>query len=370
MAGSAVVVDLADVYLVRWFCAQNEAASTLPRATTMSVSSSLPPTVATAAATLCSSTARSGVPHSNKSCEISSASVLESRSSPEQYMKCEDAYGANNYHPVPVVLSRGEGVYVWDVQGKQYFDFLSAYSAVNQGHCHPRIIAAMREQSEKLTLTSRAFHNNLLGVFCASLSKLFGYDRVLPMNSGVEAGETAIKLSRKWAYEKKMVPANQAVIIFASNNFWGRTLAAVSSSTDPDCYSNFGPYMPGFEIIPYNDVSALQEKLANNPNVAAFYVEPIQGEAGVVVPDDGYMTKCAQICKQHKVLLVVDEIQTGLGRTGKLLCCDYDNVRPDILVLGKALSGGTFPVSAVLADDEIMLCFKPGQHGSTYGGKN
>ena len=279
----------------------------------------------------------------------------------------EEKYGAHNYHPLPVVLVRGEGVHVWDVNGRRYFDFLSAYSAVNQGHCHPRIIKAMVNQASKLTLTSRAFYNNLLGEYEKYITSYFGYEKVLPMNTGVEGGETAIKLARKWAYTKKGVPANQAKIIFVEGNFWGRTMAAISSSTDPSSYEGFGPYMSGFEIIPYNDLEAL-EKATKDPNVAAFMLEPIQGEAGVVVPTEGYLKKAYDICKRNNVLFIADEVQTGLARTGKMLACDYEEVRPDILILGKALSGGTMPVSAVLCDDYIMLNIKPGEHGSTYGG--
>lgn len=279
----------------------------------------------------------------------------------------EEKYGAHNYHPLPVVLVRGEGVHVWDVNGKRYFDFLSAYSAVNQGHCHPRIIKAMVNQASKLTLTSRAFYNNLLGEYEKYITSYFGYEKVLPMNTGVEGGETAIKLARRWAYTKKGVADNQAKIIFVEGNFWGRTIAAISSSTDPSSFEGFGPYMSGFEIIPYNDLNAL-EQATKDPNVAAFMLEPIQGEAGVVVPDEGYLSKAYEICKRNNVLFIADEVQTGLARTGKMLACDYEDVRPDILILGKALSGGTMPVSAVLCDDYIMLNIKPGEHGSTYGG--
>lgn len=279
----------------------------------------------------------------------------------------EEKYGAHNYHPLPVVLVRGEGVHVWDVNGKRYFDFLSAYSAVNQGHCHPRIIKAMVNQASKLTLTSRAFYNNLLGEYEKYITSYFGYEKVLPMNTGVEGGETAIKLARRWAYTKKGVADNQAKIIFVEGNFWGRTIAAISSSTDPSSFEGFGPYMSGFEIIPYNDLNAL-EQATKDPNVAAFMLEPIQGEAGVVVPDEGYLSKAYEICKRNNVLFIADEVQTGLARTGKMLACDYEEVRPDILILGKALSGGTMPVSAVLCDDYIMLNIKPGEHGSTYGG--
>ncbi len=279
----------------------------------------------------------------------------------------EAKYGAMNYHPLPVVLQKGEGVFVYDVEGKQYFDFLSAYSAVNQGHCHPEIIAALNDQASRLTLTSRAFHNDVLGRFEEYITKYFGYDRVLPMNTGVEGGETAVKLCRKWAYKVKGVPDNQAKIVFVAGNFWGRTLAAISSSTDPLSRNGFGPYMPGFEVIRYNDISAL-EKILEDPDVAGFMVEPIQGEAGVIVPDNGYLKKAFDLCRKHNVLFIADEIQTGLGRTGKLLACDYEGFKPDILILGKALSGGVLPVSAVLARDEIMLTIRPGEHGSTYGG--
>jgi len=282
-------------------------------------------------------------------------------------IELEEKYGAHNYHPLPVVLDRGLGVHVWDVEGKRYFDFLSAYSAVNQGHCHPRIINAMTEQAQKLTLTSRAYYNSKLGEFVKYMTEYFGYDRVLPMNTGVEGGETAIKLTRKWAYQVKGVEENKAKIIFAEGNFWGRTLAAISSSTDPSSYKNYGPYMPGFELVPYNDLSAL-EKALQDPNVAGFMVEPIQGEAGVVVPDEGYLRKAYEMCKAANVLFIADEVQTGIARTGKLLCCEHDGFRPDILILGKALSGGAMPVSAVFCSDEIMLTIKPGEHGSTYGG--
>lgn len=280
----------------------------------------------------------------------------------------EKKYGAFNYHPLPVVLDKGEGIYVWDVEGRRYFDFLSAYSAVNQGHCHPKIIDALIDQARRLTLTSRAFYNSVLGRYEKYMCELFGYQRVLPMNTGVEGGETAVKLARKWAYEVKKVPQNQAIILFAENNFWGRTIAAISSSTDPESYTNYGPYLPGFKIIPYNDLKALEDELATNPHVAAFMVEPIQGEAGVVVPDDGYLAGVRKLCTHYNVLFIADEVQTGIGRTGKMLATDYENARPDILVLGKALSGGVMPVSAVLADDEVMLTIRPGQHGSTFGG--
>ncbi|MBC7652020.1 MAG: ornithine--oxo-acid transaminase [Deinococcales bacterium] len=283
------------------------------------------------------------------------------------YLHLEEQFGAHNYHPLPVVLDRGEGVFLYDVDGKRYYDFLSGYSAVNQGHCHPKIIDALTKQASKLTLTSRAFHNNLLGEYSKYITAYFGYDKVLPMNTGVEGGETAIKLARRWAYDKKGVAENQAKIIFAEGNFWGRTLAAISSSTDPSSYKGFGPFMPGFDIVPYNDIPAL-EVAFKDKNVAAFMVEPIQGEAGVVLPDDDYLQKVRALCTQYNVLFIADEIQTGLCRTGKLLACDHENVRPDILILGKALSGGTMPVAAVLADDEIMLNIQPGEHGSTYGG--
>lgn len=285
----------------------------------------------------------------------------------EEYIIKEEKYGAHNYHPLPVVLSKGEGVHVWDVDGKHYFDFLSAYSAVNQGHCHPKIIKALNEQASKLTLTSRAFHNDILGEYERFITDLFGYDKVLPMNTGVEGGETANKLARKWGYLKKGIPENQAKIIFAKGNFWGRTLAAISSSDDPVSFEGFGPYMPGYELIDYNDLDALAEAL-KDPNVAAFMVEPIQGEAGVVVPHEGYLKGVRDLCTQHNVLFIADEVQTGIARTGKMLATDYEDARPDIVILGKAISGGVFPVSAVLADDEIMLCIKPGEHGSTFGG--
>ena len=285
----------------------------------------------------------------------------------EEAIHLEDKYGAHNYHPIPVVLTKGEGVYVWDVDGKRYYDFLSAYSAVNQGHCHPKIIAAMTEQASKLTLTSRAFYNDVLGKYEKFMTELLGYDKLLPMNTGVEGGETAIKLARRWGYEVKGIEKNKAKVIFAEGNFWGRTLAAVSSSNDPSSYAGYGPYMPGFELIPYNDLVAL-EKAISDPNVAAFMVEPIQGEAGVVVPHDGYLKGVSDLCKKYNVLFIADEVQTGIARTGKMLACDHEGVKPDILVLGKALSGGTMPVSAVLASNEIMLTIKPGEHGSTYGG--
>jgi ornithine--oxo-acid transaminase len=292
--------------------------------------------------------------------------VLEHVTSQEA-IELENKYGAHNYHPLPVVLSRGEGVHVWDVEGKKYYDFLSAYSAVNQGHCHPKIVDALINQAKKLTLTSRAFHNDTLGRYEKYITNLFGYDKVLPMNTGVEGGETALKLCRKWAYKVKGIPENKAKILFAENNFWGRTLAAVSSSTDPSAYEDYGPYLPGFEIVKYNDLSAL-EKALEDPNVAGFMVEPIQGEAGVMVPDEGYLKKAYELCKSKNVLFIADEVQTGISRTGKLFCCQHENIKPDILILGKALSGGVFPVSAALADDEIMMTIKPGEHGSTFGG--
>ena len=285
----------------------------------------------------------------------------------QQAIDLENKHGAHNYHPLPVVLSRGKGVYVWDVEGKKYYDFLSAYSAVNQGHCHPKIIEALKEQASILTLTSRAFHNNVLGEYEEYVTNLFGYDKILPMNTGVEGGETAIKLCRKWAYKVKGIQENKAKILFAENNFWGRTLAAVSSSTDPSAYKDYGPYLPGFEIVKYNDLKAL-EKALDDPNVAGFMVEPIQGEAGVMVPDEGYLKKAYDLCKSKNVLFIADEVQTGIARTGKLICCDHHGFKPDILILGKALSGGVFPVSAVLSSDEVMLTIKPGEHGSTFGG--
>lgn len=283
------------------------------------------------------------------------------------YFDLEDKFGAHNYHPLPVMLTKGKGVYVWDVDGKKYYDFLSAYSAVNQGHCHPKIIQTFIEQAQRLTLTSRAFHNDALGEFCEYMTGLFGYDKVLPMNSGAEGVETALKLCRKWAYQVKGIRKYEAKIIVCENNFHGRTITIVSFSTDPTSKNGYGPYTPGFEVIPYNDLPAL-EKALQDKNVAGFLVEPIQGEAGVVVPDDGYLSKAYQYCKDAHVLFIADEIQTGLCRTGKMLCCDHEKVHPDILILGKALSGGTMPISAVLADDEIMLTVKPGEHGSTYGG--
>ncbi len=283
------------------------------------------------------------------------------------YIDREDRFGAHNYHPLPVVLERGEGVFVWDVEGKRYFDFLASYSAVNQGHCHPRIVNALADQAQKLALTSRAFYNNVLGEWEEKMTSLFGYDRVLPMNSGAEADETALKLTRKWAYKIKGIPRNQAKIIVCNGNFHGRTISIISMSSDPDAYNDYGPYTPGFVNIPYNNTEALEEKL-KDPDVAGFLVEPIQAEAGVYVPDSGYLKKAAELCKKHGVLLIADEVQTGLARTGKMLACDHEHVRPDILILGKALSGGMYPVSCVLADNEIMLTIRPGEHGSTYGG--
>ncbi|MFM7310197.1 MAG: ornithine--oxo-acid transaminase [Flavobacteriales bacterium] len=285
----------------------------------------------------------------------------------KELMDIEDRYGAHNYHPLPVVLERGEGVHLWDVDGKHYFDFLSAYSAVNQGHCHPRIVQTLTEQASKLALTSRAFHHNLLGLFEKKACEIFGFDKLLPMNTGAEGVETAIKLCRKWAYQVKGIPTDQAKIIVCDHNFHGRTTTIVSFSTDQDSSQGFGPHTPGFIIIPYNDLDALKQAL-NEPHVAGFLVEPIQGEAGVVVPDEGYLAGASALCKAANVLFIADEIQTGIARTGKMLACDHEGVRPDLLILGKALSGGIYPVSAVLCDDEIMLCIQPGQHGSTYGG--
>jgi ornithine--oxo-acid transaminase len=287
--------------------------------------------------------------------------------SSKEAIELEDKYGAHNYHPLPVVLERGQGARVWDAEGKEYFDFLSAYSAVNQGHCHPRIVGALKDQAEKLTLTSRAFYNNVLGQYEKYITEYFGYDKVLPMNSGAEADETALKLIRKWGYKVKGIPANEAKIIVCADNFHGRTITIISMSTDPQSFEGFGPYTPGFITIPYNDIDALKKAL-QEPNIAGFLVEPIQGEAGVYVPEDGYLKKAYDLCKANNVLFVADEVQTGIARTGKLLACDHEGVRPDILILGKALSGGVIPVSAVLADDDIMLTIKPGEHGSTFGG--
>ena len=285
----------------------------------------------------------------------------------EKAIEIENEFGAHNYHPLPVVLNKGKGVHVWDLEGKKYYDFLPAYSAVNQGHCHPKIIKALLDQSSKLTLTSRAFHNDVLGQYEKFITSFFGYDKVLPMNTGVEGGETAVKLARKWGYEVKKIPKDRAKIIVVEGNFWGRTLGAISSSTDPSSTIGFGPFMPGYEIIPYNDIDALKASLSD-PNVAAFMVEPIQGEAGVVVPDDDYLISAYNLCKENNVLFIADEVQTGIGRTGKMLCCDHHGFKPDILILGKALSGGVFPVSAILSSNEIMLTIKPGEHGSTFGG--
>lgn len=293
---------------------------------------------------------------------------MNKKTSAKQYIEMEQKHGAHNYHPLPVVLERGEGVFVWDVDGNRYFDFLSAYSAVNQGHCHPDIVGSLVAQSQRLTLTSRAFHNNRLGPFEAFITSLFGYDKVLAMNTGAEAVETAIKLCRKWSYEKKGIAENQAQIVVCENNFHGRTTTIVSFSVDPEATTHYGPFTPGFIVIPYNDVSALEKLLKENKNIAGFLVEPIQGEAGARVPDEGYLKQCSELCKQHNVLFMADEVQTGLARTGRMLACDYENVRPDVLILGKALSGGVYPVSAVLADNELMEVFRPGQHGSTFGG--
>ncbi|MCF8253214.1 MAG: ornithine--oxo-acid transaminase [Bacteroidia bacterium] len=290
-------------------------------------------------------------------------------SKPSHYfIELEDQFGAHNYHPIPAVLEKGEGIFLWDVEGKKYFDFLSAYSAVNQGHCHPRIVKALVDQASKLTLTSRAFHNNLLGEYEKYITSYFGFDKVLPMNTGVEGGETAIKLARRWGYTVKGIPENLAHIVFVEGNFWGRTMAAISSSNDPSSYAGFGPFMPGFSLIPYNSLEAIEAAFKANPNIAAFMFEPIQGEAGVVVPHEGYLKGVRDLCTKYNVLMIADEVQTGLGRTGKLLACDYENVKPDLLILGKALSGGILPVSAVLGSNEVMLTIKPGEHGSTYGG--
>jgi ornithine--oxo-acid transaminase len=292
---------------------------------------------------------------------------LKSSLNSKFFFDVEHKYGAHNYKPLPVVLSRGEGIYLWDIHNKKYFDFLSAYSAVNQGHCNPKILEALNIQAKKLTLTSRAFYNDVLGDYEKYITNIFKYDKVLPMNTGVEGGETAIKLARKWGYLIKKIPKNKARVVFATGNFWGRTLAAISSSDDPLSYSDFGPYMPGYDIIPYNDLNSLEEKL-KNPETTAFMVEPIQGEAGVIVPDDGYLASVRSLCTKYNVLFIADEVQTGLGRTGKMLATEYEKASPVMLILGKALSGGVIPASAVLADDEIMLCIKPGEHGSTFGG--
>jgi ornithine--oxo-acid transaminase len=294
-------------------------------------------------------------------------SIIRQKINAAEAMELENRYGAHNYHPLPVVLERGKGVHVTDVDGVQYLDFLSAYSAVNQGHCHPRIIAALINQAKELTLTSRAFYNNRLGEYEQYITTYFGYDKVLPMNTGVEGGETALKLARKWGYEVKKIKENQARMVFVEGNFWGRTIAAISSSTDPSSTSGFGPFVPGYDLVPYNDLAAL-EKALQHPDVAGFMFEPIQGEAGVVVPDEGYLKGVRALCSRYNVLMIADEVQTGLCRTGKMLACDHEEVKPDILILGKALSGGVLPVSAVLANDEVMLVIKPGEHGSTYGG--
>lgn len=284
------------------------------------------------------------------------------------FIHLEDKYGAHNYHPLPVVLEKGEGVFVWDVEGKKYYDFLSAYSAVNQGHCHPKIIETLIEQSKQLTLTSRAFYNDKLGVYEKFITEYFGYEKVLPMNTGAEAVETAIKLCRKWSYQKRNIPENKAQIVVCSGNFHGRTTTIVSFSVDPDAYNDYGPFTPGFIVIPYDDIDALKKAFAENPNIAGLLVEPIQGEAGANVPHDGFLKQSYELCQQHNALFIADEVQTGIGRTGKLLACDYENVHPDILILGKALSGGTYPISAVLSSNEVMEVIRPGQHGSTFGG--
>lgn len=286
----------------------------------------------------------------------------------KDFIAKEQLYGAHNYHPLPVVLEKGEGVYVWDVEGKRYYDFLSAYSAVNQGHCHPKIVKAMIDQAQKLTLTSRAFYNNMLGKFEEFITKTFGYDKVLPMNTGAEGVETALKICRKWGYIKKGVRENEGKIIVCRNNFHGRTITIISMSTDPEAYGQFGPYTPGFIIVPYNDVETFKNVIESDPNIIGFLVEPIQGEAGVIVPDDEFLIETYKLCKKHNVLFIADEVQTGIGRTGKMLACDHVGIRPDILILGKAISGGMYPISVVLADDDIMLTIKPGQHGSTFGG--
>jgi ornithine--oxo-acid transaminase len=307
--------------------------------------------------------------NSNYTTRSLSTSTISTTTNAQSYIDLEYEKAAHNYHPLPVVLSEGKGLYVKDVDGKQYLDFLSAISAVNQGHCHPRIIEVLQEQAATLTLTSRAFHNDQMGAYSEYITNLLGYDKVLPCNTGVEAGETAIKLARKWAYEVKGIAPNQATVLFATDNFWGRTLAAVSSSTDPESYNNFGPFCPGFDFVQYNNLEDLKAKFEQyKDTLAAFMVEPIQGEAGVVVPDEGYLTRIRALCDEYNVLFIADEVQTGLCRTGKMLCVDHENIKPDILTLGKALSGGTFPISAVLANDEVMLTIKAGQHGSTYGG--
>lgn len=294
-------------------------------------------------------------------------SEMQTTTKGQRLIELENKYGAHNYHPLPVVLERGEGVFVWDTDGKRYYDFLAAYSAVNQGHCHPKITKTLIEQAQKLTLTSRAFHNNVLGEYEKFITEYFGYDKVLPMNTGAEGVETAMKLARKWGYEKKKVDENSAKIIVCEGNFHGRTISIISASSDPESYGNFGPYTPGIVKIPYNNIAALAEALKDK-NTVGFLVEPIQGEAGVNVPDEGYIKTCFEMCKAANVLFIADEVQTGIARTGKMLACDHENVKPDVLILGKALSGGAYPVSAVLADNDIMLCIKPGQHGSTYGG--
>jgi ornithine--oxo-acid transaminase len=286
----------------------------------------------------------------------------------QYFEELEHQYGAHNYHPLPVVISKGKGVIVWDVEGKEYLDFLSAYSAVNQGHCHPAIIKALLNQASNITLTSRAFHNDLLGEYEKFITQYFGFDKVLPMNTGVEGGETAIKLARRWGYDVKKIRENEAELLFVEGNFWGRTMAAISSSNDPSSYKGFGPFMPGFSLIPYNDIAALENAFKTNKNIAGFMLEPIQGEAGVVIPDVGYLRQVRALCTEYNVLMIADEVQTGLCRTGKMLACDHEEVKPDILILGKALSGGVLPVSAVLANDAIMLCIRPGEHGSTFGG--
>ncbi|XP_055389822.1 ornithine aminotransferase, mitochondrial [Condylostylus longicornis] len=307
------------------------------------------------------------IPNSVSNCLRHSNKIIRTLTTKE-VQDLEDKYGAHNYHPIPVALERGRGAHVWDVEGKRYFDCLSAYSAVNQGHCHPRIVRSLIDQCQVLALTSRAFYSDQLGKYEEYMTKLFGYEKLLPMNTGVEACETACKLARRWGYHKKGIPENQAQIIFAAGNFWGRSLSAISASTDPSSYKDFGPFMPGFEIIPYNDTDALEKILNNNPKVAAFMVEPIQGEAGVIVPSPGYLKKVREICTKNNVLWIADEVQTGLCRTGRMLAVEHENVKPDILILGKALSGGMYPVSAVLANDDIMLTIRPGEHGSTYGG--
>ncbi|MCX7863216.1 MAG: ornithine--oxo-acid transaminase [Bacteroidales bacterium] len=297
-----------------------------------------------------------------------SESTKSKKLTTQDYIHREDTYGAHNYHPLPVVLERGEGVFLWDVEGNRYYDFLSAYSAVNQGHCHPKIVNAMIEQAKKLALTSRAFYNNMLGEYEEYITKMFGYDKVLPMNTGAEGVETALKLCRKWGYTKKGIRENEGKIIVCKDNFHGRTITVVSMSSDPESYGQYGPYTPGFIMVPYNNIEVFKNVIQSDPNIIGFLVEPIQGEAGVVVPDDEYLKETYKLCKKHNVLFIADEVQTGIARTGKLLACDHVGIRPDIIILGKALSGGMYPISAVLADDEIMLTIKPGQHGSTFGG--